>query len=107
MRFRRQQQSRVRGRFGDADQYDTDEENDFGNQEWSNDGRVTVNRIRPVRVRAGDSLRYEDGHVLERRHSISRTNNKAVRNEPGIVNAQSCDEKQRLVVSNQAPKKNV
>jgi len=70
-RDRRQGRYRVRNKFEYTDWYGSDEGSDYDNQEFSNDGRVTIHYVRPQKTKFRDSLRYEDNHVLERRRSHS------------------------------------
>lgn len=79
-RFRRLGRSRVRDRVDYADRFDSGADIDHGNQELTDDGRVTIHYLRPERPRARDNLRYEDGFVLECRRSPASFHEHAANN---------------------------
>ena len=81
-RVRQQGQSRVGDKFDYTDSYETEEDCDYGYQEISDDGRVSIYYPRPEKARASDGLRYEDKHILERRRSNSSLHGNDVRDQP-------------------------
>jgi len=84
-----------------SDWYDSEEDCDFGDQELSNGGKVTIRYIRQQRGRARDSLRYDDGFVLEQRRTQSIIRGKEVNGAIIPGDGQRYNQQHRSVLRNQ------
>ena len=102
-RDRRQGRSRVRNRFEYTDWYGSDEGSDYDNQEFSNNGTVTIDYVRPQKTKFRDSLRYEDNHVLERRRSHSSKREKEALELTDTGHVQQSYQRQRKTLPHQEP----
>jgi hypothetical protein len=82
-----------------TDWYDAEEDSDYGYQELSDEGRVTVHYVRPGRAKVRDRLRYEDGYVLERRRSYSSRHGKDSFDPKEPIRDQNSKQKQNAVLT--------
>ena len=101
IRARRHGQSRVRVKGVFSEGYDSGEVSDYGRQEFSADGSVTLYYERPARPRSREGLRFDGCHLLERRRSIPSHHKKADQ-QPFLLqrNAQNVSGKETTVKVN-------